>query len=316
MRVMRKLAGLIVLLVLSACAPLAPLPTLTPLASSAVALTPYRTATPILTPSLPANQPTNTPLPTSTATPRTHTVAQGEDMSGIALRYRVSLDALKTANPSANPRLILVGQVLVIPAGTPPPGATAQPTPTAAKILADPPRCLRDEAGGAWCFTLVRNTQSTPVESVTVRLRLVDGQGKQIAAQVISTALDLLPAGKTLPAGAYFPAPLPAVFQAAGEVVSALPVKDETSRYLAVKIENQKTTLAADSASASVSGKLTLVQPERKARLVKVAAAGYAADGSLAGLRIWEGQSLEFNFTLYTVSAKISRVEVLAEARP
>jgi LysM repeat protein len=237
-------------------------------------------------------------------------------MSGIALRYRVSLDALKTANPSANPRLILVGQVLVIPAGTPVPGATAQPSPTAAKILADLPRCLRDEAGGAWCFTLVRNTQTQPVESVTVRLRLVDGQGKQVSAQVISTALDLLPAGKTLPAGAYFPAPLPAAFQAGAEVVSTLPVKDESSRYLGVKIENQKTTLSTDSASVAVSGKLTLAQPERKASQVKVAAAGYTADGTLVGLRIWEGQSLEFSFTLYAVSAKITRVEVLAEAKP
>src|SRR5512146_1495754 len=86
-------------------------------------ITPTRTATPppppppppAPPPPRPPPPPTWTPLPTVTPTPRTYTVKSGDDMSGIALRYRVPLADLKTANPSINPRLMKIGTVLIIP---------------------------------------------------------------------------------------------------------------------------------------------------------------------------------------------------------
>src|SRR5262245_5379500 len=61
-------------------------------------------------------------------TQQTHTVQAGENLYRISLQYGVSLTALIQANNIANPNLIFVGQVLIIPAGgtTPPPPA---PTP-------------------------------------------------------------------------------------------------------------------------------------------------------------------------------------------
>ncbi|MBQ3483771.1 MAG: SafA/ExsA family spore coat assembly protein [Clostridia bacterium] len=56
-------------------------------------------------------------LPVSAkAAPLTHTVAKGDTMWKIAVRYEVGLDELKRANPHiANPALIYPGDVLYIP---------------------------------------------------------------------------------------------------------------------------------------------------------------------------------------------------------
>ncbi len=72
-----------------------------------------------------------------TGTPATHTVAAGENLFRIALRYNTTWPVLAAYNGITNPNLIYVGQVLKIPpAGTttvptPVPGATAVPQPTA-----------------------------------------------------------------------------------------------------------------------------------------------------------------------------------------
>jgi LysM repeat protein len=74
-------------------------------------------------------------------TPTTHTVAAGENLFRIALRYNTSWPVLASYNGITNPNLIYVGQVLKIPpAGTTPvpttPGATPVPQPTAVPTTA------------------------------------------------------------------------------------------------------------------------------------------------------------------------------------
>jgi LysM repeat protein len=58
-----------------------------------------------------------TPIPVLQPTPATttHTVAAGETLAAIALRYGVTPWALVQANSLANPSLIFAGQVLIIP---------------------------------------------------------------------------------------------------------------------------------------------------------------------------------------------------------
>jgi LysM repeat protein len=45
----------------------------------------------------------------------THTVAAGENLFRISLKYNVTLQALMQANGITNPNLVYVGQVLRIP---------------------------------------------------------------------------------------------------------------------------------------------------------------------------------------------------------
>ena len=80
-------------------------------------------------------------------------------MFGIALRYGISLEALKTTNPDVNPYFMGVGTQLLIPI-TPTPMLTTPtpqtPQPTARShqhaVLSLQTDCYRDAAGGSDLF--------------------------------------------------------------------------------------------------------------------------------------------------------------------
>ena len=79
-----------------------------------------RTARPTATPS---------PTPTKTPTPTIYTVQEGDNVSAIADRFGVELDALIAANEIDDPNLITVGTVLQIPNQ----GATAEASSSATR---------------------------------------------------------------------------------------------------------------------------------------------------------------------------------------
>ena len=287
-------------------------------------LQPYqtRTATPALILPEPA---TPTQEPTATPTPRTHVVKAGEDMSGIALRFRVKLSELKTANPSVIPNAMKIGAVLLIP-GTetiptaPATAATFTATPSAIRL--EKPGCSLDSQGGATCFAMVHNQQGSALENVTAAIRLVDAQGKTIASQQVSTPLNLLAPGSAQPVMAYFPPPLQAGFQAVSILVSALPASEGGKRYLAVRLENQQTNILNDGLAAEVAGEVTS-QADQAAGQVWVAAVAYDSSGSVVGLRRWEaaaalpaGGRLPFALNVYSVGGTITKVDLLVEAQP
>ena len=75
--------------------------------------------------------------------------------------------------------------------------------------------------------------------------------------------------------------------------------------------------------SAQASGKVVLNTNKAKASKVWIAAIAYDLAGDVVGLRRWEsntslssGAGLNFAFDVYSISEPISRVEMLAEARP
>jgi LysM repeat protein len=62
---------------------------------------------------------TGVAAPTAAQTGQTHTVQAGENLFRIALRYGLTVETLASANGITDPARIYVGQVLVIPDGTP-----------------------------------------------------------------------------------------------------------------------------------------------------------------------------------------------------
>ncbi len=97
------------------------------------------TTTPTRTPTAtPTATPTHTPTPTAIPTPvppLAHQVQEGETLIDIAIAYDTAVEVILALNPDADPDLLQVGQVLLIPVATPTPGPTstldpAIPTPT------------------------------------------------------------------------------------------------------------------------------------------------------------------------------------------
>ena len=66
---------------------------------------------------------------------QTYTVRRGDTLSGIALRYGVSMWALAQANGIRNPSLIYAGQVLRIPGGGSPAPPSPPPAPTSGRWI-------------------------------------------------------------------------------------------------------------------------------------------------------------------------------------
>lgn len=290
-----------------------------------VTLQPYLGPSLTATPS-PTSADTPTPLPTATPTPRTHVIARNEDMLGIAFQYGVSLNAMLTANPSANPRALRVGDSLTIPAGqyTPTPDPKNPPLPTPVGLTLTSPHCVAAVSGELWCFVRLENPQTFSVEGAAVRVNLRDADSGALTSQTGYPPLNSLPAGGWLPAVVYFPAPAPKNFDASAELVAALPVAVDAARYLALQAVQPQVSLSADGLSAQISASAALADGQSGPAQVTAAAAAFNAKGEIIGLRsltlpaqLNAGESQPYTLTLYSASGEaIARVELLQEAVP
>jgi len=308
-------------MVLSGCAAGAPAETPAPSQTPELAL--YATRTPSPSPVV-ENPPTLTPLPSPTPTPRTHTVAKGEDLGGIAFLYGTTVPALVAANPDIDPYLMSVGTVLLIPnaAQDEALAASAAATPVPVEVAA--PDCWPTQDGGMWCFALVSNPLETAVESVSVLMNLAAAEGSAAVSRRTAPLLNVIPAGASLPAGAYFAPPVPPQPGVSAQLAAALPAATADERYLPVQWEVEQVEISGDGSSARVQGSLRLDQDEAVEAEVWLALTARNEAGQVIGWRRWEnrvliggGEVAAFTAEIYAVGGKkITSVEALAEARP
>jgi LysM repeat protein len=321
-----------ILTLLNACSsppspPTSPAPAATRSGNLTLYVAPSVTPTPVV-----ISPVTVTPLPSPTPTPRTHTVTKGEDMFGIAWRYRVTLEELKAANPEVNPNFLSIGAVLIIPfSDTPLPGEVTATEPAAATpipVALGPLRCHRAEDGGAWCFQQVLNNNTVPLESISALFQITANLGETIVSETAFLPLDILPPGASLPLVAYFSAGLfegdEAEIQGSSALITAL-LSPNDGRYLPAAVSNKKVMLAENGLSAVIQAEIMLTIPETAAQRVWVAAVAYNAQGDVIGVRRWEKPPeltldsqtpLPVTINIYSVSGEIERVSLIAEARP
>jgi LysM repeat protein len=268
---------------------------------------------------------TPTPLPTATPTPLTYKVNDIDDMFGVALRFGISLSALKTANPTVNPRAMSVGTVLIIPLTPLPPGApTPTPlTPTASPVSIAPPVCYPSQDGGLWCFMLVKNEQAAGLENLTGQITLAPDDPSGAVVLPAASLLNILPSGQAFPLAAFFHNPPTGSYTITGQLTTLLPQPVDDQRYLPVNLADQQLILANDQLSARVTGKANLAAGLPEAKQVRLLAAAYTRDGRVAGVRQWEapsalasGASLLYDFSVYSLQPQIDHVIVMVEARP
>jgi hypothetical protein len=246
-------------------------------------------------------------------------------MTGIAIQYGISVDALLKANPSVNPRAMSVGIPLIIPVGGRATPTVLAPTPTPIPLTMDPLACYPTPEGGLWCFLPIHNNQETAVENLTAWVRVAGVPAQKYLEGTAGSALNLLPPGASLPLTAYFPPPVPSPFQASAGLVSALPVGNpqDGGRYLPAHMDNQHILIDPSGLTARVSGEALLDAPDTTAATIWVVAVAYDAQNHMVGVRRWEnqqplapGKRLSFDLTIFTLSGAIQRIDTLIEARP
>ncbi len=326
-RLITILLQLLGVVLLSSCVQTKPLIDLTPTHTLMDGtLRPYPSDTPSATP-LPTDYvtPTSSPTVTSTPTQVFYEVREGDDMYGIAFYYGISPQAIMTANPTVNPRMMGPGTTLLIPI-TPVPGATATatlaltPTATPPYAALRDPDCYPDAAGGLWCFVLMENDQGGALENVSAEVTLETGE--ETRNKVAIMPLNLLPAGAVMPLVVYFEGPVEDDFVVSAEVSFFLPVMPDDNRYLSVDLVGQSIIFSDDGRRADIVGTAILPADGLDAQYLWINATAFDEAGRVIGVRRWEsagddlsaGNRLSFEFSLYSMAGEINQVEILAEA--
>ncbi len=311
-RIEWKFPALLTILLLAGCAGAAPA---TPKPASPLSLTAYITQTLPAKPSpvIPTAQAAPT-VPVPSPTPSAYTIKQGDTLLELAQVAGISLAELLAANPGIRPEALSVGQIIQIPAARPPDELPPPATTELGQAACHP------SGGGLYCFVPVHHPGAGWLENIRVQVTLLDAEGRLVTSQEALPPLTGLPAGKTLPAAAFFP----------GVNTSAMPktqvlsaIQTDGTRYLSVEIKNLLVGTAWGGLSAQVDGQVWLPPDAKPASTIWLASVAYDVDGKVVGVRRWEwsgslapGQTLPFSFAVYSAGKSIERVEVLAEARP
>lgn len=309
----RRVAVTLLFTLLVACTPsgtAAPTPVLP------LNLTAYATVTRAVNPTATLRA-TEIPLPTPTPFP--YAIQSGDTLSTIAARFGLTLDALLAANPGIVAEALTVGQSINIPAGGGSTQGEALPTPAPLDLTGV--RC-QGSGAGLYCLVPIQNPYPETLENVRVQVTLLDAAGQPVTSQESLLPLDILPAGRTLPAAAFFAAAPPS-YTAQAQLISSIRLLPGDPRYVDVSLQNIFVSIDWDGRTAHVQGLVAV--PEQAATVSSVSLVGvaYAADGSVVGFRRWDwsgslpaGALQGFAFAVYSTGAAIERVEVVAEARP
>jgi len=284
--------------------------------SEPINITPYLTTTPSATASQPDGLVVSVTTPFPSPTPFNYTVKSGDTLGQIAQKFNVSLFALMSANPNVDPNAMSIGQTLKIPSQSSLSGSTPTPVPFPVKQIA----CYPTTDKGMWCFVLINNNSSNPIEDVTAQITLLDTDGKSIASQVATLPLDILSPNSSMPLTTYFAPDIPLDAKPQVQILTAIQIQPNDARYLDVTLQNTSVRVDASGLTAQVSGQVVV---SGSAKLIRVVATAYDESGNVIGVRRWEsasalsaGSSLPFSFMVSSIAGAISRVEFAVEARP
>lgn len=266
------------------------------------------------------SQKTATPLPTPTATPFLYEIQSGDTLLAVAQRYNVTLETLLAANPGIDPSLLIVGNSIVIPSGENSLAAFPAPTPIAIEL--EQPACYPTRDGGLWCLALASNPQGSAVENVAAKISVYTSAGALLDQGTAYAPLNILHAGETTALSIFFPPPIDDKVSAHAELLAALPIAEDSSRYLDLHISLNDQMIHED--LAAIQGVVRLTEDgEVSARQVWVAVIALDSNDVPIGMRKWEaamplapGDELPFEVTVYALDAMIENIIVLAEARP
>jgi LysM repeat protein len=256
-------------------------PALTPSATSPVRLrTPEQRATSTVVPSTPLPTPTHTATPT----PVIHVVVKGDNLLAISYQYDVSLEALIEANGIENPRLLSIGQRLLIPReGMGPAKGQPTPTPTPMPLRIVGLAFHRTPVGSLWCLGEVQNERDEFLELVQLRVTLYNVDGERVDEAEGFTVADIVPGLGRAPFALLFPNP-PASGYASYEVavVGGEPVLYWGGRHRELVVEGLEAEM--EDLAFRVVGEVVNAGQEN-ATDVELTITAYDEEGQVVGVR-------------------------------
>jgi LysM repeat protein len=277
-----------------------------------VSLQIYQTRTPALTPTPNILVVIETPL--STNTPMVYIIESGDTISEIAEKFKISQADLRAANPDVNPNALVIGETLIIPDPSAIIAAASTPTPLPAPITQAV--CYPSADSGLHCFALIQNNTETIFENVSAQINLLDGNNQVITSQIASTILDIIPANSSLPVYTFFPS---INIKVTPQVQLLSAFQNNSDNYLPAIINNSVAEITGK--HAQVSGQIYLPAESKAATQAWVAAVAYDKNGTVVGVKRWEGGVIQpgemtpFNFSVSSLGIDIEAVEFFIQAK-
>ena len=258
---------------------------------------------------------TSTPAPTPT--PTIHIVTLGETISSIALRYGLDMNTLLAANPEIDPYSLIVGDQVIVPAGSEQVQIGGLTEPLALDL--SQPECSRTPEGGLWCFAILTNPLDEAASNLAVTFKSLNASSEEFASHTVPAILNKLDPGETLPASAYFTGPLPTAYTVTASLASAFPASQSGKTFFSV--DTGSPVVEISGRLAKVTGEAVTAADPGKTVDVWVAALAYDINGNLVGIRrvenrvtLDEGKGLNFNLYVYSTGGVINSVIIKAEA--
>jgi LysM repeat protein len=263
--------------------------------------------------------PEPTPTSTVTPTPIVHTIQSGESLLTIAGRYGVSVAAMQDANGILDPRLLQVGQQLIVPGPEEEEEAVnTTPTATPLPLLVENVYFSESSIGGLWVLGEVRNDNATALEQVRVAVTLLDEQDQEIGQAESLVALDLVESGGRAPFAILFGSAPGRFDRYRAAAVSAVPAYIG-SYYRDLEVRN----IVAEGeryASYTVTGSVYNFGPE-EAVDVRVVLTAYDPLNRVIAMREVEpehnvvpvGGETTFTAMLAPIGGPVERVEAVAQ---
>jgi LysM repeat protein len=257
-----------------------------------------------------------------TPTPLTHIVQSNETLLGIASRYGVSLEDLLIANPGIDPRLLSIGQQLIIPGEGGDPAGAFLPTPTPVPMTFSPVRCHRTPSKDMWCLVDVESPQTEALEGITLLVTLIDSEGDPIDQTIGYSPLNLLRPNQRMPIAVFFQAPPDEALFAVATPISAVSVSTLDARYTDTTFTLISSEPSLDRLSWQVQGEIELntEEPQQQAN-VHIVIVALDSKGEIIGFRKWEAETelagderRIFDVMVFSLGPPIERVDILTEA--
>jgi len=285
-------------------------------------ITPYATYTHTETPYQVTPKTTETEdaplIPTTTPTPFYYQVIENDTFTSIAYKHNVKLRDLISANPQIDPNFLTIGITITIPITDNLTTAILVPTPIPLDMKS--PECFQDSLGNLTCFVLVHNNQQYDIENLSASISIESDQNyTKLNAY---SPLNLVPSGTFIPLIVTFPPPIPDNFIIRSKIESAIPISDDDQRYLELMFDSHTINISENSKTAFVHGDVSLADVDQKAEYIWIVGIAYDQNGKPVGYRKWEsakplvsGETMVFDFIVYSFSPSIDKVEILTEAR-
>lgn len=297
-------------LLLSACQPASAAPA----QNTDGSLQPYLTSTPVATSTPNLLIIVETPQPTSTM--QVYVIESGDTVSEIAEKFKIQQSDLLAANPDLNPNALTIGETIFIPDPSAQLAAASTPTPVPAPVTQAV--CHPSADSGVWCFALLQNNSTLVLENISAQITLLDESNNIIASKTAFPILDVIPPNSSLPVYVYFPN-TPADVTPQIQLLSAM--QSELSSRPPAMLNNTVAQIDWDGKSAQVSGLVILPAESNAANQVWVAAVAYDQDGTVVGVKRWEGGALQpggsirFEFQVSSLGGVIEAVDFAVQVR-